>query len=106
MNVSSGLTYRDTDDNFRKVSVSLGYGDLVRIVDEGRVEGFHIEEADEGVKIVDEAGERITVQVSYRVLQAEADVLLWWQVTSEGGAAVEFAKAKIEAARGRARILR
>ena len=104
MNVTSGLTYQ-LDGSYRKHSVNLGFADLVRLVDEGKVQGYHLDEGEEGVKIVDDAGERLPVVTAYRVLQAQADILVWFQAAAEGGAAVEFAEKRIDECLSRARIL-
>jgi hypothetical protein len=104
VNVTSGLTY-ELDGSYRKHSVNLGFADLVRLVDESKVKGFHLEETEEGVKIVDETGERMPVVTAYRVLQAQADILVWFQTAAEGGAALDFAEKKIDECLNRARIL-
>jgi hypothetical protein len=105
MNVTSGLTY-ELDGSYRKHSVNLGYADLVRLVDEGKVKGYHLDETEnEGVKVVDDLGQRLPVVTAYRVLQAQADILVWFQAAAEGGAAVEFAEKKIDECLDRARIL-
>jgi hypothetical protein len=104
MNVTSGLTY-EKDGAYRKHSVNLGFGDLVRLVDEKKVKGYHLAEEETGVRIVDDAGERMPLVVAYRVLQAQADILVWFQTAAEGGAAFEFAEKKINECLNRARIL-
>ena len=47
MNVSYGLTY-EADGGYRKHSTNLGFADLVRLVDEGKVEGYHIADDEDG----------------------------------------------------------
>lgn len=104
MNVAYGLSY-ETSGGYRKHSTNLGFGDLVRLVDEGKVEGFHIEDGDDGVKVVDEAGERMPVAVAHRVLSAQAAILEWNLAAANGGADPVFAKERMSEWLARARIL-
>jgi hypothetical protein len=105
VNVTYGLTY-ESDGGFRKHSTNLGFADLVRLVDEGKVEGYRIEEAEDGVKIVDEAGERMSVAVAHRVLSAQAAILEWNLAAQDDGADQVFAKERMSEWLARARILR
>jgi hypothetical protein len=105
MNVTYGLTY-ESDGGYRKHSTNLGFADLVRLVDEGKVEGYHIEDSEDyGVRILDEMGERMTVAVAHRVLTAQAAILEWNLAAADDGADQVFAKEKMSEWLARARIL-
>lgn len=106
VNVTSSLSYPRADSaGYRKHSVNLGDGDLVRLVVEGRIKGYTLQETDGEVRIIDESGERLSTLDAYRVLQAYADILVWMQTYAEGAATKEYVEEKIRECRERARIL-
>lgn len=104
MNVAYGLSY-ETSGGYRKHSTNLGFGDLVRLVDEGKVEGFHVGGTEDHVKILDAQGERMPVEVAHRVLSAQAAILEWNLAAANGGADPVFAKERMSEWLARARIL-
>ena len=108
MNVQRNLSYQASDGGYRKIAVGLVWDDLLQLVEEKRVEGYQLAEAEtmHGVAIVNDAGEKISVVAAYRIMQAACDLLAWSQLASEGAASVEFAKEKMDAARARAPQLR
>jgi hypothetical protein len=98
VNVGRNISY-EAGSGWCKVSVSLGWRDLLDLVGEGKVVGYVVA-SDPGVQggpFVVRAGsqERIPVALAYRVLQAYCDVLAWAQLASEGGASREYAQGKI-----------
>jgi hypothetical protein len=105
MNVVYGLG-SEVDGGYRKHSTNLGFADLVRLVDEGKVEGYRLEESEDGVKIVGEAGQRMPVMVAHRVLSCYAAVLEWSVAAADGRADDAYAKEKMGEWLTRARILR
>lgn len=109
MNVSNKLTYqRPVDGNFKAVSISLGWYDLVRLVEEKRVEGYHVgihEDGDE-LLILDDADAVMPVEMMQRVLAGECDMLLWRWVYRDGGCQRETADEEIAKAMKLASILR
>jgi hypothetical protein len=105
MNVAYGLSY-PSEGGYRKHSTNLGFGDLVRLVDEGKVLGYHVEDAEDGVKLLDEQGDRMTVAVAHRVLSAQAAILEWNLAAEDDGADQVFAKERMSEWLARARILR
>lgn len=105
MNVTYGLTY-EAGGGYRKHSTNLGFADLVRLVDEGKVLGYRIADDEDGVKILDEQGDRMPVAVAHRVLSAQAAILEWNLAAEDDGADQVFAKERMSEWLARARILR
>jgi hypothetical protein len=112
MHVGRNLSYEgDGGSSWRKVTVTLDWSDFLALVDEKRVEGYHLELRDDqefvrsGVQVVNDAGEPIPVRLAYFVMQAQCDILAWTQLVTEGGASARFASSKIHEAYARARIL-
>lgn len=111
MNVISKLTYqRSSDGTFKSASISLGWSDLVRMVDEGRVVGYKLAPdvtlPGEVVVIAEEGETPIPLRDSIRVLQAEVDIQLWNYVYNDGGCQKEVAVEEMRKAKERAGILR
>jgi hypothetical protein len=115
VNVAVSKSWEEAD-GWRKVSVGLNWYDLVKLVSEKRVEGYHIEtvigpksvapelmQAD--IRIQDDSGTEMPIVEQYKVLQAQADILVLYQRVVDGYPA-ERAKAEIMKIRERVPILK
>lgn len=116
MNVSSSQSWQQNGgDAWRKLVVVLGWADLCRIVAEGRVEGYQLTQPPEAddIQVVGADGAQMLVTTMYKVLQAQADLLLIAQMfveaawgPPEGPEAKKLAMIELEAVRSRCPILK
>jgi hypothetical protein len=91
----------ETPGGWRKVSISLGEEDFVRLVAEGRVKGAWLSEDGE---VVTEGGP-VSALTVYRVLKGQADALLWSSLAVEGVIPAERAKKLVNEALEFAQVL-
>jgi hypothetical protein len=105
VNVALARSWSTEDGSWRRVSIGLNWYDLVKLVGEGRVEGYHLAIVEEEVRIYDNDNSEMVLVEQYKVLEAQADILLWYQRVIEGYPK-ELAKAEIEKIKQRVPILK
>ena len=104
MNVLAGYSFTSGDE-WKKVSVSLNHYDLIQLVRDGRVEGYQVKAVDPEIRIVDDSGVDMPLDLQFQVLQAQADCYLIVQ-RAQLGYPADKAKADIAAIRKRVPILK
>jgi hypothetical protein len=85
MMVTSNFSWEQGDRSWRKLGVTLGWADMVRLVMEKKVKGYHAEIQNGEVQLLDDKGEQMPLLLLYRILQAQADLMLTHQVYTEQG---------------------
>jgi hypothetical protein len=97
MNITSGITVQMTDGVFRKVSSSLDWNDFLRLVEEKKVPGYHLDTRPQmgvtdappelrpppRVVVVNDAGEEIGVPTAWDWLRRWTDRLLLVHMVAE-----------------------
>jgi hypothetical protein len=105
VNVAVSKSWQTEDGGWRKVSIGLNWYDLVKLVGEKKVEGYHIAIIEDEVRIVDDSGTEMPLVDQYKVVEAQADLLLMYQRVVDGFPK-ELAAAEMRKIRERVPILK
>ena len=86
MNVVSSYSWADQNEEWHRINIGLNWYDLVQLVTEKRVEGYHVEVPDgsDEVQLVTDSGQSMPLDLQFQVLQAQADVYVIRQRWVEG----------------------
>lgn len=102
MNITSGITAKAPDESFRKLSVSLDWNDLLRLVDEGKVPGWKLDtrlsmlgDGTSRIVVVNDDGQEMPVTTAWDWLRRWGDRLLIVHMAREGLLSGESALAQI-----------
>lgn len=73
MNVISAYSFENEGGEWRKVSISLNHYDLIQLVRDGKVAGYQVKAVEPEIRIVDDSGVDMPLDLQFKVLQAQAD---------------------------------
>jgi hypothetical protein len=105
VNVGRNFSF-EKDGIWRKIVISLNHYDLLQLVADKKVEGYHLALVEEEARIFDDQNVDMTVAEQFTVLSAYADYLGLRQMALEGGATNEYVLEQINGIRQRAPRLR
>lgn len=103
MHITSGITVQTPDGSFRKITTSLDWNDLLRLVDEKKVPGYRLGVAESLIEgqpdrvVVEnsDSGEEIGALVAWDILRRWADRLVIVHMAADGLLSAEEAHSQI-----------